>query len=271
LILYLLLSGHLLGLGLGLAMLGVVIAKRWAWSAALVWSGITSAVLSAVPWHPLLYVGVVVTGTIWHRCRHGKHARTGNVAFLAVLTVAFAFEYAPGFGGRVPPPSEAVICVLGDSISAGLTGSPNGTWPALLAQTTGRKIVNLAHAGATLTNGLGQARAIPAGPTIVLVELGGNDLLSGTTTERFAADLRLLLSSVATSDHHVWMFELPLLPFQNAYGRVQRAACQEHGVVLIPRSVLAAALGHTTDGLHLSGEGQAQLANDVRRALWEKE
>ena len=105
---------------------------------------------------------------------------------------------------------------------------------------------------------------------MVIVGLGGNDLLGGRSTTQFDDDIRALLASVSGRGNRVLMFELPLLPFQNGVGRAQRSACRDYGVELIPRHVLARAIawpGHTTDGLHLSPKGHVWLANRMA-VLW---
>jgi lysophospholipase L1-like esterase len=162
------------------------------------------------------------------------------------------------------------VFVLGDSLSAGL--DPDGVaWPTRLADTTARKVRNLAHPGSRLRDGLRQAEQLPPGPSVVVIELGGNDILSGTTPPRFEEALRALLNSAASDPERiVWMFELPLLPLQNRYGLVQRRLSAELGVTLIPRRVLAGAValpGHTTDGLHLSPAGHDWLARTLARWL----
>lgn len=55
-----------------------------------------------------------------------------------------------------------------------------------------------------------------------------------------------------------------------SFGRIQREACKDYGVTLVPRSVLARALtlpGNATDGLHLSAQGHAWLAARVSE-MW---
>jgi acyl-CoA thioesterase-1 len=170
-------------------------------------------------------------------------------------------------------PADRTIVVVGDSLSAGVGASTDGTWPQLLSEQLKVRVSNLAQAGATLASGVLQARAVPEGSAIVLVELGGNDVLSGVGPERFEVELRSLLALLVTRDRRVLMFELPLLPSQYSYGRVQRNAAREYGVGLIPRRVLAGAValpGHTSDGLHLSARGHAWLAARVAEA-WDRD
>jgi len=188
---------------------------------------------------------------------------------LSVVAVLCAALAARG-DSRLDLPRDKPVYVVGDSISAGLGTSKDGTWPQLLAARLGLNVSNLAQPGARLADGASQARSIPKGPAVVVVELGGNDLLSGTTPARFGADLRSFLEMLKTRDRRILMFELPLLPFQNAFGRIQREVCREHDVSLVPRSVLAGALalpGHATDGLHLSAQGHAWLAARVSK-MW---
>ncbi len=62
------------------------------------------------------------------------------------------------------------------------------------------------------------------------------------------------------------MFELPLLPMKNGYGRAQRQVAARHGVTLIPKRCfveLLATPGATVDGIHLSVAGQRQMAELV--------
>lgn len=68
------------------------------------------------------------------------------------------------------------------------------------------------------------------------------------------------------------MFELPLPPQGNLVRAAQRRLAQ-HGVILIPNSVLLDVLlspQTTQDSLHLNGQGQRQLVESVRLMLKER-
>ncbi|MEI6085916.1 MAG: SGNH/GDSL hydrolase family protein, partial [Verrucomicrobiota bacterium] len=88
--------------------------------------------------------------------------------------------------------------------------------------------------------------------------IGGNDILGPTTSTEFETDLRRLLVAAEQCAAATVMFELPLPPFGNSFGRVQRQLAQQFGVALIPKRHIAgvlAAPGTTIDGLHLSPHG----------------
>jgi acyl-CoA thioesterase I len=232
----------------------------------LAWGGVVLAVLSAVPIHPAAYVSLLLVMTAWQiSVRRSLKVRRG--ATIGVLVAALpSRDYPEAIVQR-----DAAVFVVGDSISAGLGRSDETTWPRLLAERLRLNVSNLARPGARLADGVSQARSIPGGPSTVLVELGGNDLLGGTSAARFAADLESLLEALAAENRQVLMFELPLLPLQNTFGRIQWKVCKRHGVTLLPRSILAGALalpGNATDGLHLSAQGHRWLAGRLA-ATWD--
>jgi lysophospholipase L1-like esterase len=111
---------------------------------------------------------------------------------------------------------------------------------------------------------------VKAPHAVVLVELGGNDLLSGLPSRVFARDLEALLASLRQPGRTIAMMELPLFPFQSDYGRVQRTLARRFNVYLIPKRYLARVLGTqgaTTDGLHLSEAGTQAMADTVYSIL----
>jgi hypothetical protein len=62
------------------------------------------------------------------------------------------------------------------------------------------------------------------------------------------------------------MFELPLPPLCNDYGRIQRSLAAKHRVLLIPKRVFIAVLaehGATLDSIHLAPLGRKRMAETV--------
>ena len=127
-------------------------------------------------------------------------------------------------------------------------------------------MINLARPGATVETALDQADGINAGKALVIVEIGGNDLLGHTDSHAFYGQLDKLLGKLKKENNRIVMFELPLLPFWNAFGKDQRVLAEKYGVTLIPKSYLAGVFGSkgaTLDGLHLSQKGHNELAKAV--------
>ena len=162
------------------------------------------------------------------------------------------------------------IVVIGDSLSSGGFGEERA-WSELVCDELGAELVNLARPGDTVGAALeGQVPDIPlpAAADLVVLEIGGNDMLEGRSAAEFARLLEMLCGDVTRDGRQAIMFELPLLPGRWGYGVAQRNAARAHGIALVPKRVLSAVLldpENTTDGLHLTQHGHEALAEEVMR------
>jgi acyl-CoA thioesterase-1 len=161
-------------------------------------------------------------------------------------------------------PNQPVF-VIGDSISAGISAKERA-WPDVLGSISHLQVINLAKPGATVETALGQSAGITGNPSLILVEIGGNDLLGRTDSKTFFIQLDKLLGKLSSGGNRIAMFELPLFPFCNAFGKAQRNLAQKYNVTLIPKHYLTdvfALKDGTLDGLHLSQRGHDALANSI--------
>ncbi len=189
------------------------------------------------------------------------------IALITTLTLAGIEAPHHRLPSVTVTPGTAVF-VVGDSISAG-TGK-DVTWPKMFADQTGLPVTNLAKAGATVEGAIKQAQQIKTQQALVIVEIGGNDILGKTTVPEFTTRLQKLLTDLKAQGHTVVMLELPLFPFMNDFGSVQRAAAAEHNVYLVPKRIFANVLGTpegTIDGLHLSAKGHQAMSRELGRII----
>jgi acyl-CoA thioesterase-1 len=200
----------------------------------------------------------------WLRLRHGSTVVL--IVFLLALTALEASHRSmPVITGK----SSDHLVVIGDSISSGI--DPRiPAWPLVLEQTSRVPVRNLARPGAQVSEALTMAEKLTPEDRVVLIEIGGNDLLMGVPPAAFGLALDALLSKVTTPGRTVVMFELPLLPHRIAYGQIQRRLSSKYGVSLIPKRYFTEVIGQanaTSDGLHLSASGAARMAALVARVL----
>jgi acyl-CoA thioesterase-1 len=144
------------------------------------------------------------------------------------------------------------------------------TWPRLLADAHNIPIRDHARMGATVASALKQAEHVGPDEDLVLLEIGGNDLLGTTHPADFHADLDQLLSSLRRPGRTLVMLELPLPPGSAAFGRAQRQLARDYDVILVPKRFLIGLLqmpGATLDTIHLSQEGHRQMADGIWRVL----
>jgi len=299
--LYLFGSGQALFLGAGMILAAVALLPRVStgWKAAALAMvarlGLFLVILSAAPlsyWLYALAIGVTAVW-LWRERRRGAtrrgreslpkqdsatmvdpcSAKTPDPVWLRRATALIwlgiiALELPHQFTPSLPPLGNPPLWIIGDSVTAGM-GSREKTWPALLPESV--EAHNLAQPGATTAMSLkSQANQLPAEGCLVLIEIGGNDLLGETTSAQFERDLEALLAQVVAKGRTIVMFELPLPPLCNEYGRIQRRLAARHGVRLIPKRVFISVLaggGATLDSIHLSESGHQRMAGGVWAAI----
>ncbi len=135
---------------------------------------------------------------------------------------------------------------------------------------TGLSVSNLALPGANIQSAQEQIAKIPNIPSVVILEIGGNDLLGPSSSKQFRKGLESILERLHQGGHRILMVELPLYPFKNAFGEAQRDLARKYGVTLIPKRYFTKILGTegaTLDGLHLSPAGHKLFAETIAGIL----
>lgn len=160
------------------------------------------------------------------------------------------------------------ITVIGDSISAGI-GYEKEMWPSMLADRVKIPVSNFSMPGLTTGEAIKFAQRLPQGQvndSAVIVEIGGNDLLGKSDSRIFEQDLDQLLNLASESSNKVMVMELPLPPFCNRFGKIQRKLAKKYNANLIPKRYFAKVLAHpgaTVDDIHLSPLGHAMMAETI--------
>ena len=135
---------------------------------------------------------------------------------------------------------------------------------------TAIRVKNLARMGAEVPDALKMADEAQREDRLVLIEIGGNDLIAGISSTEFSSNLESLLRRLTMPGRTIAMFELPLLPTRIGVGQSQRRLASQYGVWLIPKRCFTDVLGGanaTSDGLHLSPQGARKMAALVAKIL----
>ena len=253
-----------------------VARRRWPRTAAVILGvlSVAAVTISAPAWPSALGIAggaaaVAWIGTGW--AVGNRRGRRATAALALAMTIAAGgLEVADERLSPLPSGRATTLCVVGDSISAGLGRPGERTWPTLLGEAHGVRVVDVSRAGCTVAQATRNAGPIGRESGVVVVEVGGNDLIGRADPDRFGAELATLVRSVGGPGRQVVMVELPRFPFADAYGRQQRRVARQYGVRLVPRRLFAAVLagpGATTDGVHLSNAGQRAMADLIWRAV----
>lgn len=178
--------------------------------------------------------------------------------------------------------SEQKIMVLGDSLSAGYGMDPEQGWVHLLDQSlrqqfSGWQVINNSISGDTTSNGLARIDGSLAlhKPSIVIIELGGNDALRGMPLPLIKKQLTELVQRVHATGAEALLMEMRIPPnmgkrytdqFTALYGDVAR----ETGATLIPfflNDIATDKAMMQNDGIHPTAAAQPKMMRSVWRAL----
>lgn len=129
------------------------------------------------------------------------------VALLAVFLLA-ACERGPTLP-RLNP--HDVIVAFGDSLTYGTGASADSAYPAVLAALTGRTVVNAGVPGDTTASALARLPAVldEYKPRLVLLCLGGNDMLRKQPESATENNLRLMVQTIRASGAEVVLIGVP--------------------------------------------------------------
>jgi acyl-CoA thioesterase-1 len=230
--------------------------------------GTIAVVISSTAISYWWYGIVVVVTLVWIASRFKPDWRRRSAyAVVAVWMIATMLELPYHITPSLDPARTRTITVIGDSVTAGVGGEETSeTWPNLLARQHQIAVQDISHMGETAASALKRAKSQSIESSVVVVEIGGNDVLGSTTSAQFAQDLDALLGHLAAADRQVIMFELPLPPFCNEFGRIQRTVAAKHNVILIPKRVFLSVIAggdSTLDSIHLSQSGHQFMADCV--------
>ncbi|HET7711116.1 MAG TPA: SGNH/GDSL hydrolase family protein [Thermoanaerobaculia bacterium] len=197
----------------------------------------------------------------------------GGLAMIGALLVVAA--ELPYYVRTEPRAMPSRVLVIGDSLSSGGFGERE-PWPEVLARESKIPVTNFALASATAS--MAVERQLPDLPPpadhreVLLVMIGGNDMVDGTGAGELAISLdRILTTAGAGGRRATILVEFPLLPGRWAYGAAIRKNARRHRSLLVPRRVLAHVLlqdGNTFDGIHLTQKGHDAMARALREWLW---
>ena len=283
-VIYWLVSGRIFFAGIGLLLAAFVLpsgqkarqCRRV--SCALIGVGVVLVACSSTPlplWVHVIWAAVIVA---WLIMRGKESSGRWYSKAESALRVGAGLATIAAFGLELPwhlSPSLVVdksqpVYVIGDSLSAGIGGVQDQTWPQIMAQENNIKVINLSRAGATVKSAVSMTDKVKDKNALVILEIGGNDLFGSKTAKEFGSELEELIQQNRSAGRTVLMFELPLFPLWNNYGRVQRQLSRKYNIKLIPKGILAGVLtspGDTIDGIHLTEKGHRRMAEEVERIL----
>jgi lysophospholipase L1-like esterase len=200
------------------------------------------------------------------------------IARRAFLLAALLSLLAACGGQRAEPlPPGSVVLALGDSLTAGYGLDPEQAWPALLAARTGWQIVNGGVSGDQTADALARLPALmdAHAPKLVLVTLGGNDMLRKLPEAQTRGNLARILALTGSRGAQPVLLATPRpsvagVVFQRLSAAPFYAEIARERKVPLIEDAIAEVLSDPDlklDQLHPNAEGQRVLADKLFDAL----
>ena len=132
-----------------------------------------------------------------------------------LLLIVMMTAWVAGCGNKVPPvaklASTDVVLAFGDSLTYGTGAKAEDSYPVVLGQLIGRTVVSSGVPGEVTARGLERLPEVldEHKPRLVIVCLGGNDMLRKGTPADIEANLRKILMEIKSRGLDVMLIGVP--------------------------------------------------------------
>jgi lysophospholipase L1-like esterase len=197
-----------------------------------------------------------------------------NVAALAGAALVSGLGIAYACGGVVAsdarPTRGTTIVAFGDSLVSGNGTSGGGNFVSVLSSRLGVNIINAGRSGDTTSAALNrlQSDVLARDPRIVIVLLGGNDLLRGVPQTQRLANMTQIVQRIRAAGSAVLLVGLSD-SFLNPFGGGLDELADRTDSALVP-GILDGILGRQelmADGIHPNNAGHRLIADRIEPAL----
>ena len=201
--------------------------------------------------------------------RYGGFTAAVNSRIAALLAIVLCLVVATNFATAHAQTEPVKLAILGDSLAAGYGLSPAQAFPARLQaalKDKGRNVTVINHgvSGDTTAGGLERIDWMLADkPDIVLVELGGNDMLRALDPAATERNLDAIIDKLKQAGTTVWLVGM-MAPrnfgpeYVQQFDGLYRKLAGKHGVPLYPFFLDGVAQDPTLnqpDGIHPNAKG----------------
>jgi acyl-CoA thioesterase-1 len=191
--------------------------------------------------------------------------RRGNLCAIFLFLFLFACTNTQLTLSRLP--DDAVILAFGDSLTSGVGAPPGSSYPEILENLINRKVIKSGIPGETSGEGLVRLPSELAThrPKLVLLCLGGNDLLRRMDLEKTAGNVSRMVQMIRNSGAEVVIIGVPKPGLVLSTARFYKTISEDMEVPL-EGSLLPDILAESklrSDPIHPNAEGYKRLAEGI--------
>jgi acyl-CoA thioesterase-1 len=202
--------------------------------------------------------------------------------FAIILCLLLKLSLPQAHAGENSPLQQQTILVLGDSISAGFGIDKQQGWVALLEKALTQEypqyaLINASISGETTSGGANRLNAIleKHQPSLVILELGGNDGLRGTPIKLITRNLTSMIKLSQEQGAQVLLLGMRIPPnygqrYSELFADQYQRLATELNISLVP-FLLTGIAGQAgmmqADGIHPTKNAQPIMMKSVWQAL----
>ena len=170
-----------------------------------------------------------------------------------------------------PLAANEVIVAFGDSLTYGSGAEAQESYPAVLAQLINRKVVRAGVPGELTAQGLARLPAVieEHNPRLVIVCLGGNDMLRKVNEAEIKENLRAIIADIRARDIAVVLIGVPKPALIMSAPEFYADLAAEFGIPYegdIVTSVLYRS-EYKSDSIHPNAQGYRKMAEAIAGLL----
>lgn len=194
------------------------------------------------------------------------------LSFLIVLLVfVVGCEKSPQL---TPIPEHGTIVAFGDSLTAGVGAKQTHSYPRVLAELSGRTVINAGISGEVTEQGRLRFVSVLEGnaPQVVILLEGGNDILRSMNLATTKQNLAWMIETAQQFGSEVVLLGVPtkslfldVAPLYNQLAAEYQLVYDEELVADLLRTP-----GYKSDAIHLNAEGYQALAKAIYALLVER-
>lgn len=200
-----------------------------------------------------------------------KYIIYGSVTFLVILFLFCRGSSANNWEIQKPQTPITQIIFFGDSLTSGYgLKEPDKSFPNIVGKKLGIAYKIFGYPGNTTADGIKKLKNLDnEPPSLIILTLGGNDILRRLKLEETDANLRTLFENLQKKGHTVVFTEvLPLMGGKRH--DIYRNACKDYKIAMVPDildNMLNDSESMQGDGIHPDVKGCEIIAERVLKTL----
>ena len=168
-------------------------------------------------------------------------------------------------------PRNATILAFGDSLTVGVGASSAESYPVVLTELSGRRVINGGVSGETTTQGLQRLSGLleQHEPELLLLLEGGNDVLRNQPFSTISQNLADMIELTQQKGIPVVLIGVPEKNLFSSSAPFYSELAEQYGLVFDGRLVgsLLRTTSYKSDPIHLNAQGYRALAEEINDLL----